>query len=91
MADNNENMVLRTVYLPVDVDRHLKNLAFAKGITKNELIRVILRTGLKAYEGQTFGERLAVAAEPVKTVKPKKPDAQRRQAPVRQSALQLAE
>lgn len=65
MTENTENLVLRTVYLAADVDRHLKRLAFSLDITKNELIRTILRDGLKAYEGQTFGERLEVAATPV--------------------------
>ncbi|GEM_PF-6573632 len=64
MSESTENLVLRTVYLAADVDRHLKRLAFSLGITKNQVIRDILRDGLKAYEGMTVGERLEVASQP---------------------------
>lgn len=64
MSENTENLVLRTVYLAADVDRHLKRLAFSLNITKNQLIRDILRDGLKAYEGMTVGERLEAAVQP---------------------------
>ena len=72
MAENVDNMVLRTVYIPVDVDRHLKDLAYAKDITKNALIRQILIEGLKDLKGQTFGERLEAAAARVEAAKPVK-------------------
>lgn len=93
MAENTENLVLRTVYLAADVDRHLKRLAFSRSITKNELIRTILRDGLAAYDGETIGERLEVAAAPVAAAKPnKRPKTQTTdRAPARARALEPAE
>ncbi|MBB5746561.1 hypothetical protein [Brevundimonas variabilis] len=92
MTESTENMVLRTVYLPVDIDRRLKDLGFALGITKNELIRTIIRDGIGAYAGQTFEERLASAAAPAPAPAPA-PRRPREAAPkaARQAAFEPAE
>lgn len=34
-----ENMVLRTVFLPVELDRKLKNIADSQDISKNAVVR----------------------------------------------------
>jgi hypothetical protein len=47
MTDSEKNMVLRTVYLPQDLDQSLKNLAFTMSISKGELMRLIVEKGLK--------------------------------------------
>ncbi len=36
---NNENMVLRTVYLPPELDERLREIAFHNRISKNEVMR----------------------------------------------------
>ena len=47
MPDRNENdqdnMVLRTVYFPAELDEELKQLAFSKSTSKGELIRRAVR------------------------------------------------
>ena len=40
------NMVLRTLYLPVELDRRLKVLAFTRGVSKGELTRELIERGL---------------------------------------------
>lgn len=46
MTDTLENMVLRTLYLPLETDRQLKALAFTRDISKGELIRELIKQGL---------------------------------------------
>ncbi|MGR9400205.1 hypothetical protein ACU8M5_10710 [Rhizobium leguminosarum] len=47
MADEvSENMVLRTVYLPKDLDLLLKAAAFRDSKSKNDLIRELIQTGI---------------------------------------------
>ena len=41
-------MVLRTVYLHPEADRKLRELAYRKKITKNQVIRDMIRIGLEA-------------------------------------------
>lgn len=47
MAHSNENeqdnMVLRTVYFPAELDEELKQLAFSKSTSKGDLIRRAVR------------------------------------------------
>lgn len=52
MADEvSENMVLRTVYLPKDLDLLLKAAAFRDSKSKNDLIRELIQTGINAMRG----------------------------------------
>jgi predicted transcriptional regulator len=47
------NMVLRSVYLPQDLDANLRDLAFKSNKSKNELIRELVQQALAArgYSG----------------------------------------
>lgn len=42
------DLVLRTVYLPMRLDRVLKRMAFTDGVTKNEIIRRLLAEAVEA-------------------------------------------
>jgi len=44
------NLVLRSVYLPEEIDERLRAIAFVTGRSKGDLIRDILREGLKRLE-----------------------------------------
>lgn len=44
------NLVLRTVYISPDVDDELRQQAFAKRTSKNDLIRRYLELGMKAAQ-----------------------------------------
>lgn len=46
MSDSKENMVLRTVYLPLNLDRELRQLAFSRDVSKADLIRDFIRQAL---------------------------------------------
>lgn len=55
MAGSSDNMVLRTVYLPNELDRELRQLAFSRDVSKGDLIRDFIRQGLGTR--QASGER----------------------------------
>jgi hypothetical protein len=46
MADANASMVMRSVYLPPDMDEALRNLAFQLRLSKADLIRAFVAGGL---------------------------------------------
>lgn len=46
MSDTKDNMVLRTVYLPIGLDRELRQLAFSRDVSKADLIRDFILSGL---------------------------------------------
>jgi len=46
MADTNPSMVMRSVYLPPDMDEALRNLAFQLRLSKADLIRAFVAGGL---------------------------------------------
>lgn len=48
MADLDDKMVLRTVYLPFDLDQELKSIAFRDDRSKNDLIRELVKMGMQA-------------------------------------------
>lgn len=55
MALSNEdtrNMVLRTVFLPPDLDDQLRNVAFNQKMSKGDLIRALIVYGLAELEGK---------------------------------------
>jgi hypothetical protein len=58
MADPKDNMVLRTVYLPLGLDRELRQLAFSRDVSKADLIRDFIRQGLGVVQ-QTGEKTLA--------------------------------
>lgn len=55
------NMVMRSVYLPEQLDKRLKNIAFLLDRSKGDLIREFVATGLVQLEGKV---RLRADAEP---------------------------
>jgi predicted DNA-binding protein len=59
MSDTKENMVLRTVYLPNAVDRALRQLAFSRNVSKADLIRDFIKSGLGEVEAS--GEKTLAA------------------------------
>ncbi|HZU51573.1 MAG TPA: CopG family transcriptional regulator [Sphingomicrobium sp.] len=59
MSDTKENMVLRTVYLPLDLDRELRQLAFSRDVSKADLIRDFIHQGLGNVEAS--GEKTLAA------------------------------
>lgn len=49
-----QNYVLRSVYLPPEFDNYLREEAFSKNVSKNDLIRKLLELGAKADLEQTL-------------------------------------
>ncbi len=45
---DDENMVLRTVYLPRELDDHLRSVAFTNEVSKGNLMRELISEGLQA-------------------------------------------
>ncbi len=74
MADKDERMVLRTVYLTPDVDEELRIQAFQLDRSKNDLIREAVTRYLKGQEegrvGTPAGETVVAVAgvAPVKNL-----------------------
>ncbi len=53
MADNSsDNMVLRTVYLPRELDQQLKSAAFRNERSKNDVIRELIQVGLQSLQAK---------------------------------------
>ncbi len=80
MADiPSENMVLRTLYIPLETDRQLKALAFTREVSKGELMRELIKQGLAtiAASGErSLAEQLSArlsAAKPATSTKAKTP------------------
>lgn len=48
MADDSDNMVLRTLYLPRELDQTLKSAAIRGARSKGDVIRELIRAGLQA-------------------------------------------
>ena len=48
MAEFEDKMVLRTVYLPFELDQELRSIAFRDNRSKNDLIRELIKTGIDA-------------------------------------------
>jgi len=51
------NLVLRSVYLPEELDSRLRNIAFLRGRSKGDIIRDVVREGLKRLEEAAVQER----------------------------------
>jgi len=80
MADiPTENMVLRTLYIPLETDRQLKALAFTREVSKGELMRELIKQGLAtiAASGErSLAEQLSArlsAAKPATSTKANAP------------------
>lgn len=101
MSDPKDNMVLRTVYLPIGLDRELRQLAFSRDVSKADLIRDFIRLGLGGVQQsgeKTIADKLQERIETRKsaisqalvTAKSKKPAAavarKARRTPAKQAA-----
>lgn len=56
-----DNMVLRTIYMPLDVDRRLREIAFSQNISKGELMRKLILDGIANIAGsnqETLAEKV---------------------------------
>lgn len=74
MSTESENMVLRTIYLPKDLDQTLKAAAIRGARTKGDLIRELILTGLseKRKDAKSFfSEPVKAAAKAVRPSAPK--------------------
>jgi hypothetical protein len=71
MNDDTENMVLRTLYLPRDLDQKLKSAANRGARSKGDVIRELILAGLE----QKSAERGSYFAEPSSAKKPVQPSA----------------
>lgn len=74
MADNTDNMVLRTLYLPRTLDQALKSAAIRGSRSKGDVIRELIQAGLHAkrkeagsYFAEPTGEK-----KPVRVSTPKR-------------------
>ncbi|ETX04362.1 ribbon-helix-helix domain-containing protein [Candidatus Entotheonella palauensis] len=63
--DPNENMVLRTVYLPKPLDDRLRHMAFETQVSKNEMMRRLLHVGLEHYPEFTTDDVSAGLGKPI--------------------------
>ncbi|WP_176478447.1 ribbon-helix-helix protein, CopG family [Mesorhizobium sp. WSM3876] len=73
MAENTDNMVLRTIYLPKDLDQTLKLAAIRGGCSKSELIRDLILTGLneKRKDPQSYFVESKGGKKGVRPISPK--------------------
>lgn len=67
-----ENMVLRSVYLPADLDHRIGAVAFTESVSKGDVIREMVVAGLIASGKETLAERLAKGASARKAAAKKK-------------------
>lgn len=66
MDDENEALVLRSVYLPLNLDRRVREIAFSRGWSNSELIRAFVREGLERFAAsgeKTLAERVAAQVQ----------------------------
>jgi hypothetical protein len=70
MNDDTENMVLRTLYLPRELDQNLKVAANRSARSKGDIIRELILAGLK----QKRAERVSYFVEPSSAKKPVHPN-----------------
>ncbi|WP_105435714.1 ribbon-helix-helix protein, CopG family [Neorhizobium tomejilense] len=61
------NMVLRSVYLPQDLDANLRDLAFQSEKSKNELIRELVQEALPSYKYPDGGTAVPASSKGEKT------------------------
>ncbi|PZR32219.1 ribbon-helix-helix protein, CopG family [Caulobacter segnis] len=77
-----DNMVLRTIYLPLAVDRRLREIAFTRDISKGELIRELIIKGLETLKDQpTLADRVSRASRVVAGAKAATPRAAAKRRP----------
>ncbi|MGN8094153.1 hypothetical protein [Methylobacterium sp. 22177] len=58
------NLVLRSVYLPDDLDQELKVVAYHEDRSKNDIMREVLQAGLRTLRAE--GDRRFVKPQPAK-------------------------
>ncbi|WP_192252312.1 ribbon-helix-helix domain-containing protein [Mesorhizobium caraganae] len=93
MVDNTENMVLRTIYLPKDLDQTLKAAAVRGARSKGELIRDLILTGLneKRKDPQSYFVEWKSEKKSVRPSSPKAKVVEKAKAkPVRKKAVAAA-
>ncbi|MBY3179091.1 ribbon-helix-helix protein, CopG family [Rhizobium leguminosarum] len=69
------NMVLRSVYLPQDLDANLRDLAYKSTKSKNELIRELVQEALTARGYSASGKQVVSPSKKVEVRKSAKPAA----------------
>lgn len=72
MSDSTDNMVLRTLYLPRELDQALKSAAIRGARSKGDVIRELISAGLKVMRDDP-GSYLAEPASAKKPAQPKAP------------------
>ncbi|MEA9899602.1 hypothetical protein [Xanthomonas campestris] len=77
-----ENMVLRSVYLPPELDHKIGALAFTESVSKGDVIREMLEKGLSASGKKSIAEQLANGAKARKKAALQKASAKRNLAPI---------
>lgn len=63
---NDDNIVLRTVYIPLDIDGRLREVAFTRGVSESDLIRELVKLGLDACK-PTIADRVSARAKQKKS------------------------
>jgi hypothetical protein len=67
MSDSSDKMVLRTVYLPRELDERLRLMAFRQGKTKNDIIRNAVKGAVEL--GSVAGPKSRTRANSMATLK----------------------
>ncbi len=70
MADSTENMVLRTIYLPKELDQALKSAAVRGERSKGDVIRELIAAGLRVKQQEAGSYFVAPTASEKKPVRP---------------------
>ncbi|MDX8502123.1 hypothetical protein RFM99_27380 [Mesorhizobium sp. VK4C] len=73
MSDSTDNMVLRTLYLPRDLDQALKSAALRGARSKGDVIRELIYAGLKVMRADP-DSYFAEPSSPKKPVQLKTPN-----------------
>ena len=70
MADISDNMVLRTIYLPKELDQTLKSAAIRGERSKGDVIRELIQAGLRTLSAEKGSYLVAPVNVDKKPVRP---------------------